>query len=124
MPKQITDTDVSMKRGHILEKDIQRAICDWLFAEGYFFWRSNNTPIFDVRKKIYRAMPKYTPKGLPDIMIIVGGRFIGLEVKTPNYWKYTDDQAMMKSNIIANGGEYHLVTSLDEAQAVMAIHRI
>ena len=102
-----------------LEKDIQREICDWLFAQGYFFWRSNNVPIFDKKRMAFRALPKYTPRGLPDIMIIEKGKFIALEVKVPDFWKYTDAQKAIKEKIIDNGGYYFLVTSLDEAKNYM-----
>lgn len=100
-----------------LEKDIQREICDWLKDNMYFFWRYNAIPVYE--KGHFRALPKYTPRGLPDIMIIHQGNFIGLEVKVPGYWKYTDDQKKMKELITANGGFYHLVTSLDEAKQML-----
>lgn len=103
-----------------LEKDIQREICDWLFASSYFFWRQNTIPVFE--KGHFRALPKYTPRGLPDIMIISHGRFIGLEVKIPGYWKFTKDQQLMKDKIIEHGGDYHLVISLDEAKSILENH--
>ena len=102
-----------------LEKDIQREICDWLFKKEFFFWRSNNVPVFDKGRMQFRALPKYTPRGLPDIMIIFKGKFIALEVKVPDFWKYTEDQKLIKSKIVDNGGSYHLVTSLNQAQYIM-----
>lgn len=104
-----------------LEKDIQREICDWLHHHHFFFWRQNNIPVFqrDSHGSRFRAMPKYALRGLPDIMCLCNGRFIGLEVKVPDYWKYTDDQQAIKDRIIENGGEYHLVTSLEQAVTVM-----
>lgn len=109
MPSKIT--------GKKLEKDIQREICDWLFAQGYFFWRQNTIPVYE--KGHFRALPKYTPRGLPDIMIIHNAKFIGLEVKVPDYWKYTTDQKKIREKIIANGGAYHIVTSLDDAKFLL-----
>lgn len=101
------------------EKDIQREICDWLFSENYFFWRSNNIPVFDRQRNIFRALPKYTPRGLPDIVVIFEGKFIALEVKIPGFWKYTEDQKKIRDKIIDNGAYYFLVTSLLEAKEVM-----
>jgi hypothetical protein len=108
-----------------LEKDIQREICDWLDSEGYFFWRNNTVPVFQQDKygARFRKLPKYTPRGLPDIIILYFGEFIGLEVKVPNYWKFTDDQQAMMDKIRQNGGAYHLVTSLSEAQELMGVHK-
>lgn len=131
MEKKLTDNDISIavpKRGKDygikkkLEKDIQREICDWLATLGYFFWRQNTIPVYE--KGHFRALPKYTPRGLPDILILCRGRFIGLEVKVPDYWKFTNDQKAIKEKFIANGGEYHLVTSLAQAIEVMAAHML
>ncbi len=76
-------------------------------------------PVFDTKKMRYRAMPKFTPKGLPDVMIIFRGKFVGVEVKVPHFWKYTPDQKFIKEQIIANGGRYHLITSLEMMKKVM-----
>ena len=124
--RPIEDSDISPKMAQrspkkkTLEKDIQREICDWLYSQGTFFWRNNNTPIFQPggngRAGRFRAMPKYSVKGLPDIMCISHGRFIGLEVKVPGYWKRTDAQIDVKDKFIDNGAYYSLVTSLQEAQ--------
>jgi hypothetical protein len=67
-----------------LEKDVQRAICDWLYQNGYFFWRQNNIPVFGMSndgKKRFRSLPKYTPKGIPDIFVVHEGKLWGIEVK-------------------------------------------
>ena len=105
-----------------LEKDIQREICDWLLENNYFFWRQNTIPVWD--KNRFRAMPKYTPRGLPDIIVLHGGQFIGLEVKNeryghPSYATLSQYQEEMRQKILANGGAYHLVTSLDQVQQIL-----
>ncbi len=48
-----------------------------------YFFRVNNTPIYDPKNKTFRAMPKGTPKGVPDIILCWYGRFIGIELKLP-----------------------------------------
>jgi hypothetical protein len=98
-------------RGKTLESEVQRAICDYLAYTGIFFWRSNNVPVFGksgdgIRR--YRALPKYTPKGLPDIICIKNGHFIALEVKREGM-KQTPDQKLMQNNIEENGGYYYVV---------------
>ena len=71
------------------ETDIQKAICDYLALKGYFFWRSNNTPIFDAKRGRMRAMPKYAMKGLPDICLIsAAGEFIGMRTGTIDEAEY------------------------------------
>lgn len=94
-----------------LEKDIQRTICDWLCLKGYFFWRSNNIPVFGMNnggKMTFRALPKYTPKGLPDIMVIHKGKFIALEIKRKKA-KQTFEQEIFGKKLIENGGIYYIL---------------
>ena len=65
------------------ESELVRAICDYLSLRKYFFWRSNNTPIYDPVGKKFRAMPKYTMRGIPDVIILKeGGVAVFLEAKT------------------------------------------
>lgn len=125
---QIQDEDVThgvaqrSPKKKKLEKDIQREICDWLHSEDYFFWRQNTTPIFqhgDGGRDRFRAMPKYALKGLPDIMCLCDGRFIGMEVKVPDYWKRPDAQIEIQDKFQDNGGYYSIVTSLEEAKTFM-----
>lgn len=104
-----------------LEKDIQRKICDWLHDNGYFFWRNNNIPAFSIRggKMIMRTLPKYTPRGLPDIIVIYQGAFIGIEVKRPGRYgrtesKLTEDQANFGIKCEENGGRYLVIRSVEE----------
>lgn len=99
-----------------LESDIQREICDWLSTKSIFFWRSNNVPVFaksNDGKMRFRALPKYTPKGLPDIIAIVNGIFIGIEVKRPGE-KLRPGQNDFQMKCCDNGGKYLVVHSIEE----------
>lgn len=74
-------------------------------------------------------MPKYTPNGLPDIICLRYGKFIGFEVKLPNRNKgsraqpyiLSPHQKEMGEKIITHGGAYHVVTSLQEVVDIMNI---
>ncbi len=113
------------------ETMIVKEICDWLFsncsAESFTFWRSNNIPVFG------RALPKYTPRGLPDIIVVIKGRIVALEVKRPgsdtdrelNGRKVrpgvlSSDQKIFSTALSIAGGLYYLVTSLDQAKDSIA----
>src|SRR3990172_5737136 len=101
-----------MTEKRILEKDIQREICEWLEKNNYFFWRQNTMPVFAMSgsgTKRFRAMPKYALKGLPDIMVIYEGIFIGLEVKRPSHINKREEQEITGAKIKANGGQYFVV---------------
>lgn len=93
------------------ESDIQKAICEYLNARGYFFWRNNTVPVFD--GKFYRPMPKYSINGQPDIILIVDGKFIGLEVKTTKT-KQSESQIFFEERCLRAKARYHVVRSIDD----------
>lgn len=116
------DTTVRLKS----ETEVMREICDWLHSQGYFFWRCNNVPVFG------RALPKYTPRGLPDIMIVYKGTFVALEVKREGSntqrerngrklraGALSPQQAEWGAKLTLNGGEYSMVRSLDDAKGIL-----
>jgi len=57
--------------------------------------------------------------GLPDIEGIYKGRYIALEVKAPKGTQ-TQNQKDLQKLIIANGGEYHVIRSLEDVLAALA----
>ena len=96
------------------EAIVLREICEYLSLMKVFFWRSNNIPVFGMSndgKMRFRALPKYTPKGLPDIIIVHEGKFIGIEVKKPGA-KLRPEQEDFKKNVVANDGLYFVVDSM------------
>jgi hypothetical protein len=96
-----------------LEKEIQLGICDYLALRKHFFWRQNTMPVYDSTKQMYRPMPRYSLNGVPDILLIYKGRFIGLEVKRPG-GSQSDNQKEFERRTKEAGGEYYIVTSLDD----------
>jgi hypothetical protein len=84
-----------------------------LALKHYLFWRNNNTPVYDARLGTFRAMPKYTMRGLPDIIVIHEGWFIGLEVKRPGQ-RLSPDQKEFEDRCKETGAEYYLVRSVDD----------
>lgn len=110
--------------GPLLEKDIQRSICDWLALRGVFFWRSNNIPVFGMSgdgTKRFRSLPKYTMRGIADIICVHKGKFVALEVKRPGnraVSKLSEDQVAFGLKVESSGGFYYVVHSLEEVQAI------
>ena len=98
------------------ESEVLRDVCKYLTDNGYFFWRSNNIPVFG------RSLPKYTPRGLPDIMVVHSAEFIGIEVKRPDgvykgrgrKSQLTPDQKAFRDKLTAHGGIYIVVHSEKE----------
>jgi len=95
------------------EKDIQLAICDYLARKKHMFWRQNTGGVFEVRTGSFRPMPKYSMNGVPDIIVIKDGFFIGLEVKRKNT-KQSPAQKEFENRCKEAGGEYHIVRSIED----------
>ncbi len=93
------------------ETDIQLAVCDYLAYKGYFFWRQNVVPVYQDGR--FYSLPKYSKRGIPDIILIKDGKFIGLEVKTPK-GRQSENQKLFEEQSKDAGAEYHLIRSLDD----------
>lgn len=112
--KKLSKEYYSKKDGQLLEKGIQREICEFLNAHGFFFWRSNNIPAFGRSNdgfSRFRSMPKFSMRGVPDIIVVKDGLFIGIEVKRPGR-KISLDQAQFMKKCLDNGARYHVVDSV------------
>jgi hypothetical protein len=99
----------------VKETEVQAAICDYLSLKGYLFSRTNNAPIYDGTRGTFRKLPKYTRKGWPDICLINGGKFYGIEVKSQT-GKLRPGQEQLGKEIVANGGAYIAARSIDDVQ--------
>lgn len=95
------------------ETDIQKAICDYLAYKHYFFWRQNTSAILNHATGKFKSMPKYSLNGIPDIILIKDGQFIGLEVKMPKGVQ-SEHQKTFEKFCIRAGGKYHLVKSIED----------
>lgn len=71
----------------------------------------NNVGIWDGAKKIHRK--GNTEKGIPDIIAVIKGRFIGIEVKAGKD-KLSEDQKRRKFEIERAGGLYFEARSTDD----------
>jgi hypothetical protein len=102
----------------ILERDILNIVCEYLAKKQLFFWRSNNIPVFGKNSgghMTWRSMPRYSRKGIPDIIVIHEGMFIGIEIKRPNA-KLRPDQITFQEECAKNNAIYAVVHSLEEAE--------
>lgn len=99
------------------ETDIQNTICEYLSLKKHFFWRQNTSPTVSKTgdKWVFRRMAKYAMRGIPDIIIIKDGFFIGLEVKKAG-GKQSPDQKEFESRVKEAGAEYHVVRSIKDVQ--------
>lgn len=98
------------------EIELQKAICDYLKAHRFFFWRQNNLGVWDNIRKSYRKNPRQT-KGIPDIFVLLRGNLYGLEIKTETN-RQTLDQLEFQKDFERNGGHYFLVRSLSQVMSL------
>tara|TARA_R110002020_G_scaffold245223_3_gene458902 strand:- start:17788 stop:18156 length:369 start_codon:yes stop_codon:yes gene_type:complete len=110
------------------ESQIQTVILNWLTLQPkdqMFSWRMYTGPIVRGNPKTGKTF--FTPNpcpGLPDIIVIIKGRFVGLEIKqlkgTQSLEQETFEKAIKKA-----GGFYFLIRSLDEAiKAIESIQQL
>ena len=97
------------------ERDIQMSICEYLAYKRFFFWRQNVNPIFDAKSGGFRRMPAYSVNGVPDIIMIYKGKFVGLEVKNEK-GKQSESQKDFEKLCKSNGGYYKVVRSVGDVE--------
>ncbi len=103
----------------IKETEIQHTICEYLAIREkqkmLLYWRQNTGGVFDFKNQIHRALPKHAKKGIPDIIVIKKGQFIGLEVKSAT-GKQSPEQRIFEEHAKMHGGFYYVVRSLEEVK--------
>lgn len=100
----------------MLEKDIQKSIIEYLGYKKHFFWRNNSGAMVSEYNGKKRFM-RFGEVGSPDICVIKGGQFIGLEVKNEK-GRLSKDQENWGAECILAGGKYYVVRSIDDCVRV------
>lgn len=88
-----------------LESKITRSIMTYLKERGVWCFKVAGGPM--------------QQRGVPDIICCVNGSFVALEVKRPGMGRLTELQALTIERIRDAGGVAEMVTSVEEAAAVI-----
>lgn len=97
-----------------LEKNIQKAILDYLaYRKDVYWFRSNSFSGKIQRANGSEGYIKNNKPGCPDITVLFQGRYIAVEVKGLK-GKQKPEQKEAEQQIKKCGGEYHIVRSVDE----------
>ena len=88
-----------------LESKVTKAIMAYLKSRGIWCFKVAGGPM--------------QQRGVPDIICSVNGAFVALEVKRPEVGQLTDLQALTIERIREAGGVAEVVTSVEEAAAVI-----
>jgi hypothetical protein len=92
----------------VKESDIQRQILDYLALKRIFHYRNNSGAFKDTAGHFYR----FGALGSPDIICVIAGQYVGIEVKAPK-GKQSDHQKEFQAKLESAGGKYILAYSLD-----------
>ena len=99
----------------MLELEIETRILDWLAASGLgFFWKNTSGGFHDGKKWRVHQSP-FAIRGTSDILGIVNGKFIALEVKTEN-GRPTSEQMAFIRRVRECGGLASVVKSLHQTE--------
>jgi hypothetical protein len=91
------------------ESYVQRQILDYLALKRIFHYRNNSGAFVDSQKHFYR----FGAVGSPDIVCVIHGQYVGIEVKAPKGGQ-SDHQKEFQKQLEAAGGRYILAYSLDD----------
>lgn len=113
----------------ISEKEIENTILTWLRNKGVFAWKNQSVGVFNPRKNVF--MKSHNPhhiNGVADILGVIDGKILAIEVKKPVYLKKTgwkkrsqedleklasDDQVLFVNNVRSLGGIAFYADSLE-----------
>lgn len=95
------------------EHAIQTLILQYLDIAHIFHYRQNSGMM-----KKGKSYVKFGAKGAPDIVCVINGKYLGLEVKDSR-GKTSKDQLIFCDKLSAAGGSYALVRSVEEAKTVI-----
>ena len=98
----------------VSEKNIQNAIIIYLEYKKIFHYRQNTGALATPTGGFIR----YGTTGAPDIVCVIAGKYVGLEVKKPG-GKLSAGQKLFSEKLKNAGGDYHVVCSIDDAIEVI-----
>ncbi len=97
------------------EKEIENSILHFLNSFlGVTCWKNQSVGIYDPVKKVYRkSYNKYHFKGVSDILGVIQGKFLAIEVKSET-GKLTPEQKAFIMKINEDGGVAFVARSLQD----------
>lgn len=100
----------------VKESDIQKIIMDWLALHRIFHYR-NNAGAMSGTHKGKSWFVKFGKVGMPDIVCVIEGRYVGIEVKGPK-GEQSRTQTEFQVELTRAGGLYILARSLEDVTKV------
>lgn len=101
----------AQSRFAVSEHDVQGQIMGWMTLKRIFFYRQNTGGM-----KKGKHFVRFGVKGAPDIVAVLKGQYVGIEVKRPGGCQ-TLDQAAFETMLVMAGGKYILASCLKDVIA-------
>jgi hypothetical protein len=103
----------------VKESDIQRSLLQFLSLKKIFHFRVHQSNARASGNKVIHTAVH--TRGVPDIILVIDGKFIAVEVKTLR-GRLSPDQEIFKKNCEVNNAEYWVIRSVDELVEKLAEH--
>lgn len=110
----------NMAKERTPEDIVLDAACEYLAYKKYFFFRINNAPVYDANldrktngRTKFRKPPKYSVKGVSDLMVVHKSRCYFIEIKAPKGVQ-SEDQKKFEKNVTDQNVAYLLVRSVQD----------
>ena len=100
----------------MLEKEIQKAVLQYLELKRLCYWR-NNTGAMVAEYKGKKRFVQFGKKGSADIFVVKNGNIFGLEIKTLS-GKQSEWQEVWQKEFQNAGGIYILCRSIDDVMKI------
>src|SRR5580692_9371360 len=96
------------------ESETQKAILEWLAWKKFFHYR-NNSGAFVMPETATHARRFFRAGvvGAPDIVCVIAGQYVGIEVKAPR-GRQSENQKEFQRQLEEAGGKYILAHSIDD----------
>lgn len=95
------------------ERIIEKQILEFLRIIGIYCWKNQSQGTWDAKIGAYRKASAYSIKGASDILGIIQGRFLAIEVKSPG-GVVTPEQRIFIARINAEGGISFISRSVEQ----------
>lgn len=105
----------------ITEAMVQKAALEFLTRiPGALVWRNNTVGIYDKKTGRYRSNKGLgDPKGSPDIIMLLAGKFYGFEIKSPDNKVRPSHQIAFLERVRQSGGVGEFIDSLSQIKEIL-----
>ena len=103
------------------ESETQKAILEWLAWKHVFHYR-NNSGAFVMPETATHARRFFRAGvvGAPDIVCVINGQYVGIEVKAPK-GRQSENQKEFQAQLEVAGGKYILAYSIDDVERALSV---